>query len=63
MTRRCSAPLSAAAPDIGAQVLHARDREWAVSVDDVVRRTGLAPRGADDVAVRERIAKLLEEHP
>ena len=56
-------PLSAAAPDIGAQVLHARDREWAVSVDDVVRRTGLAPRGADDVAVRERIAKLLEEHP
>ena len=56
-------PLSAAAPDIGAQVLHARDREWAVSVDDVVRRTGLAPRGADDVAVRERIAKLLERQP
>jgi glycerol-3-phosphate dehydrogenase len=54
------APLSAAAPDIGAQVLHARDREWAVSVDDVVRRTGLAPRGADDAKTRKRIATLLK---
>ncbi len=56
-------PLSPAAPDIGAQVPHARDREWAVTVDDVVRRTGLAPRGADDAGARERIAKLLERGP
>ena len=56
---RLLVPLSDAAPDIGAQVLHARDREWAVSVDDVVRRTGLAPRGADDAKVRKRIASLL----
>ena len=53
------APLSGRAPDIAAQVLHARDREWAVTVDDVVRRTGLAPRGADDEAARLRIATLL----
>ena len=53
------APLSGRAPDIAAQVLHARDREWAVTVDDVVRRTGLAPRGADDEAARLRIETLL----
>jgi glycerol-3-phosphate dehydrogenase len=52
-------PLSPRAPDIAAQVAHARDREWATSVDDVVRRTGLAPRGADDAAARARIAALL----
>ncbi len=56
-------PLSSQAPDIGAQVLHARDREWAVTVDDVVRRTGLAPRGADDAGARDRIAMLLERNP
>lgn len=56
-------PLSPGAPDIGAQALHARDREWAVTVDDVVRRTGLGPRGADDEAARARIARLLEETP
>ena len=56
-------PLSDAAPDIGAQVLHARDREWAISVDDVVRRTGLAPRGADDAKARKRIAALLKRKP
>jgi glycerol-3-phosphate dehydrogenase len=52
-------PLSPRAPDIAAQVAHARDREWATSVDDVVRRTGLPPRGADDAAARARIAALL----
>ena len=60
-TRRCWRRSRDAAPDIGAQVLHARDREWAVTVDDVVRRTGLQPRGADDAGARERIATLLEE--
>jgi len=53
-------PLSERSPDIAAQVLHARELEWATSVDDVVRRTGLPPRGADDAAARERIAALLE---
>jgi glycerol-3-phosphate dehydrogenase len=57
------APLSDRSPDIGAQVLHARDREWAVTVDDVVRRTGLAPRGADDAGARRRIATLLRRKP
>jgi glycerol-3-phosphate dehydrogenase len=52
-------PLAPGVPDIAAQVAHARDREWATSVDDVVRRTGLAPRGADDAATRERIAALI----
>jgi glycerol-3-phosphate dehydrogenase len=56
-------PLSARSPDIGAQVLHAREREWAVTVDDVVRRTGLAPRGADDQTARTRIATLLRRTP
>jgi glycerol-3-phosphate dehydrogenase len=54
-------PLSARSPDIAAQVPHARELEWATSVDDVVRRTGLAPRGADDAEARARIAALLEE--
>ena len=53
-------PLAPGTPDIAAQVPHARQREWATSVDDVVRRTGLAARGADDAAARERIAALLE---
>ena len=60
-TRRCSRRSRCRAPDIGAQVLHARDREWAVSVDDVVRRTGLAPRGRRRCGARERIATLLGE--
>lgn len=54
------APLAPGAPDIGAQVLHARDRQWAATADDALRRTGLAPRGADDEAARARIAALLE---
>jgi glycerol-3-phosphate dehydrogenase len=56
-------PLAPGAPDIAAQVAHARDREWATDVDDVVRRTGLAPRGADDAGARDRIARLLQGGP
>jgi len=47
-------------PDIWAQVVHARDHEWAVTVDDVVRRrTTLTVRGLDTPEVRERVAAVL----
>ncbi|MGI5271998.1 glycerol-3-phosphate dehydrogenase/oxidase [Nonomuraea sp. CA-218870] len=47
-------------PDIWAQVVYARDREWAVTVDDVVRRrTTLTVRGLDTPDVRERVAGVL----
>ncbi|NLU66207.1 glycerol-3-phosphate dehydrogenase/oxidase [Streptomyces sp. HNM0574] len=47
-------------PEIWAQVVYARDHEWAETVDDVARRrTTLTVRGLDDEGVRERIAKLL----
>ncbi|WP_393916769.1 glycerol-3-phosphate dehydrogenase/oxidase [Halostreptopolyspora alba] len=47
-------------PDIWAQVTHARDREWAVTVDDVLRRrTTVTVRGLDTDDVRERTAALL----
>jgi glycerol-3-phosphate dehydrogenase len=54
-------PLHPAAPDIAAQVVWARHAEWAVAVDDVLRRrTTLAFRGLDDDALRARVATLLE---
>lgn len=47
-------------PDIWAQVVFARDREWAVTVDDVLRRrTTVTVRGLDTPGVRDRTAKLL----
>ncbi|MFI9840239.1 glycerol-3-phosphate dehydrogenase/oxidase [Nonomuraea sp. NPDC051941] len=47
-------------PDIWAQAVYARDREWAATVDDVVRRrTTLTVRGLDTPDVRDRIAALL----
>ncbi|MEO3797153.1 glycerol-3-phosphate dehydrogenase/oxidase [Nonomuraea sp. B10E15] len=47
-------------PDIWAQAVYARDREWAATVDDVVRRrTTLTVRGLDTPDVRARIDKLL----
>ncbi|MQS09160.1 glycerol-3-phosphate dehydrogenase/oxidase [Streptomyces alkaliphilus] len=49
------------APEIEAQVVYARDREWAHTVDDVVRRrTTLTVRGLDTPEVRTRVEKLLE---
>jgi glycerol-3-phosphate dehydrogenase len=49
-------------PEIWAQVVHARDHEWAVTADDVLRRrTTLTIRGLDTSEVRERVEKLLEE--
>ena len=47
-------------PDIGAEVVHARDHEWAATPEDVVRtRTTLAFRGLDGPAVRSRVSELL----
>ncbi|TDD20207.1 glycerol-3-phosphate dehydrogenase/oxidase [Nonomuraea diastatica] len=47
-------------PDIWAQAVYARDREWAATVDDVVRRrTTLTVRGLDTPDVRAGIGKLL----
>jgi len=48
-------------PDIWAQVVHARDHEWAVTVDDVTRRrTTLAIRGLDTPEIRDSIKTLLD---
>ncbi|MFJ9850391.1 FAD-dependent oxidoreductase [Streptomyces sp. NPDC101150] len=48
-------------PEIWAQVVYARDHEWARTVDDVVRRrTTLTIRGLDTDDVRARVRDLLE---
>jgi glycerol-3-phosphate dehydrogenase len=47
-------------PDVWGQVAHAADREWACSVEDVVRRrTTLAVRGLATPDVREAVAATL----
>ncbi|WP_420819157.1 FAD-dependent oxidoreductase [Nonomuraea lactucae] len=47
-------------PDIWAQAVYARDREWAVTADDVLRRrTTLTVRGLDTPEVRARVQSLL----
>lgn len=47
-------------PDIAAQVVHARDHEWAADEDDVLRRrTTVALRGLDTPAVRSAVRALL----
>jgi glycerol-3-phosphate dehydrogenase len=51
-------------PEIWAQVVHARDQEWAQTVEDVVRRrTTLTVRGLDTPEVREKVAALLAVRP
>jgi glycerol-3-phosphate dehydrogenase len=41
--------------------VYARDHEWAVTVDDVLRRrTTLTVRGLDTEEVRERTRRLLD---
>ncbi|MDQ6920585.1 MAG: glycerol-3-phosphate dehydrogenase/oxidase [Candidatus Dormibacteraeota bacterium] len=56
------APVHAAGPDVWAQVLYALDHEWAVTVEDVVRRrTTLAVRGLATPEVREAIDATLAE--
>ena len=48
--------------DIAAQALYAARREWATTVEDVVRRrTMLGYRGLGDEATRSRIAELITE--
>ena len=47
-------------PDVWAQVVFARDHEWAVTVDDALRRrTTVTVRGLDTPEVRERTERLL----
>jgi glycerol-3-phosphate dehydrogenase len=47
-------------PEIWAQVVYARDHEWAETADDVLRRrTTLTIRGLDTDEVRGRVEKLL----
>lgn len=47
-------------PDIWAQVYHAADEEWAVTIEDVVRRrTTLGIRGLASDDVRARISSAL----
>jgi len=47
-------------PDVWAQVFHAVEREWAITVEDIVRRrTTLAVRGLASTAVREDLAQVL----
>ncbi len=53
-------PVHPAGPDVWGQVVHAIDREWARTVDDVVRRrTTLEVRGLATAEVREQIAATL----
>jgi glycerol-3-phosphate dehydrogenase len=53
-------PVHPDGPDVWGQVLHAVDREWAATVEDVVRRrTTLAVRGLATPEVREAIAATL----
>lgn len=48
------------APEIWAQVVYARDHEWAQTADDVLRRrTTLTIRGLDDDDIRSRVEELL----
>ncbi|MFD8592370.1 FAD-dependent oxidoreductase [Streptomyces sp. NPDC059637] len=47
-------------PEIWAQVVYARDHEWAVTAEDVLRRrTTLTVRGLDTDEVRSRVEALL----
>jgi glycerol-3-phosphate dehydrogenase len=53
-------PVHPLGPDLWGQVAFAAEHEWAVTVDDVVRRrTTLQVRGLDTPEVRERIAATL----
>ena len=53
-------PLGDGLPEVEAQVLYAREREWALSADDVLRRrTTLSVTGRDSDEVRRRVESLL----
>jgi glycerol-3-phosphate dehydrogenase len=47
-------------PDVWAQVYHAVDREWATTVEDVVRRrTTVAVRGLATPGLRDEVARVV----
>lgn len=49
------------APEIWAQVVYARDHEWAATAEDVLHdRTTLSLRGLAGDGVRDRVARILE---
>ena len=53
-------PLADGVSEVEAQVLYAREREWALTAEDVLRRrTTLALTGRDSDAVRRRVETLL----
>jgi glycerol-3-phosphate dehydrogenase len=53
-------PLADGVTEVEAQVLYAREREWALTADDLLRRrTTLALTGRDTDAVRARVETLL----
>ena len=53
-------PLVPGEPEVEAQVLYARDREFAVDADDVLRRrTTLALRGLAGAEVEARVSRLV----
>jgi glycerol-3-phosphate dehydrogenase len=45
--------------EVAAQVLYARDGEWALTADDLLRRAPLALSGRDSDPVRDRVETLL----
>jgi glycerol-3-phosphate dehydrogenase len=50
------------APEIWAQVVYARDHEWAETADDVLRRrTTLTIRGLDTDGIKRRVEELLAQ--
>jgi glycerol-3-phosphate dehydrogenase len=61
MVRDALEKITPQAPDIWAQVHHAVREEWALTVEDVVRRrTTLGIRGLDTPPVRARVSRILE---
>lgn len=55
-------PIHPDGPEVWAQVVYARDHEWAVTEDDVLRRrTTLTVRGLVTDPIRQRVAKILAQ--
>jgi glycerol-3-phosphate dehydrogenase len=55
-------PLTSGVDETLAEVVYAREREWARTADDVLRRrTTLALTGRDSASVRARVETLLHE--
>jgi len=53
-------PLGDGVTEVEAQVLYAREREWALTPEDVLRRrTTLSVTGRDSDEVRRRVESLL----